>query len=166
MLNISLGFMSISPPGQSKCFVSSMNVNSYSISTGYNSQTLSSNTHRATLREPIYIYIHQWKTHMLNIFALSTQVLTFYLVYAFTQPHCHVQDVTQGQFLSGVHKFEFRVFLLDQSPNQGWKSNVTDNLPLPGSETDEFMLFPRALTQNEMQAVFFKIGTRVANSIS
>ena len=61
----------------------------------------------------------------------------------------------------GYSWFEFRAFLLDWLPNQGWKYRLPYYLPLDG-----LMYFSRALALSDMQTTSSRIWTQVTDFIS
>ena len=76
----------------------------------------------------------------------------------FTQPLCHRQDVTQGQFLNGVKLVWIQCF-------PSWLIALTRRKK-PVCLTNWFMLVSRTLAWNEMQTALFRIWTLATDSIS
>ena len=69
--------------------------------------------------------------------------------YVFTQTHCHEQELTQSQLLSGV----LLVRINFPSPRLVVMLSFPCYLLIAGGRTNRFMPFPRALTPSEALTV-------------
>ena len=75
------------------------------------------------------------------------------------------QDLTQGQFLSEVNRFEFRDFLLfDWLTNQGWRARLALQFIYSWRENNWIHTFPKDISS--LQNVSPRIWSRVTVSIS
>ena len=103
--------------------------------------------------------------HIITFKNTPKQITMYALSYLPTPPLG--QDMTEGQFCSGVYQVWIRSF---HSPRLVASSKLKISLPyyIPtaGERIIGFIPFPRVLVLCEMQSVWSKIWTRVAVSIS
>ena len=85
-------------------------------------------------------------------------------MYIFTQPLDHEQDVTQGQFLSGVQLVLIQTFSSYITWDMVKEPNLLYNLSIAVEMNSWIHTFPRLLC--ERQTASTKIWTRIAESIS
>ena len=93
--------------------------------------------------------------------------MTFVVVFIFTQPVRHEQDVVHSQsFKQSKEGFEFWVFLLLDWLPKAKEPTLLYYSSIARGRTDRFMLFSRALAQSEIQTAWPRTWTWVAGSIS
>ena len=150
------------------------------VSISYNGNHYTINTSKCTYVYTCNVQGQQWyySTHSLGCICvcmsiyicICVQVYVYVCVckFVFTQPLHHRQDVTQGQFFSGVQVVLNLEFPFCKSVAMTRLKSLVypTNYPQLEETRDELMSFLKALAESQIQTTSSKIWTQVSNSIS